>query len=75
MPDFQAAVRRARKSLRLLVAFVVHPSVILFALLLGGGACAVTGINMLCGVPWALLTAAAILFTLAWLLLRGVSNA
>jgi len=75
MPDFNGALRKTSRSFRLLAAFIVHPSFILCVLLLSGGACAVVGVNMLCGVPWALLCAAAILFTLAWLLLRGVSNA
>lgn len=75
MPDFKAGVRHARKSLRLLVAVLVHPSFVLCLLLLSGGACAVTGVNMLFGQACALLCAAIILFTLAWLLLRGVSNA
>ncbi len=62
-----------RRALAVFVT-VTAPRVVLCVLLIIGSACAVIAVFELAGTPGALLTAAAICFALARLILRGLDN-
>ena len=51
-----------------------HPAFLVGIMLLAAGACAVIGVWMLAGTGWAFIAAAAVLFGLAGLALRGMLN-
>lgn len=67
----------ARRGARLVGAgfvAITRPVALIVLMLLTAGACTVAGVWMLVGVPWALLSAAAILFALSALAMRGMRN-
>lgn len=69
-----AAVGRATvRGLALLVAPLGLPVFWIIAMLASGGVCLVTGVAMLAGAAWAFIAAAATLFALAALALRGLA--
>lgn len=68
------AVVKLSQRLRRIAAAMVSPAFVIVVLLASGFACAVAGVLMLAGTAWALITAAALLFALAFLMLRGASN-
>lgn len=68
------AVARTSARLRRIAAHLVSPAFVIVLLLASGFGCAVIGVLMLAGQAWALITAAVLLFALAFLMLRGASN-
>lgn len=68
-----AARRGARLAGAGLLA-ITRPVALIVLMLAAAGACTVAGVWMLSGVPWALLSAAVILFALAGLAMRGMRN-
>lgn len=53
---------------------IVQPTSLIVLMLIAAGSCTVAGVWMLVGTAWALLSAAAILFVLAALAMRGMRN-
>ena len=65
---------RSTRRFAVVLRATTQPAVVVGAMLLGAGACTVTGVLMLAGTGWAFLAAAAVLFGLAGIALRGMLN-
>lgn len=74
-PPRLASLRRLAAAvaggLAALLAAVASPGAVIGAMLIAGAGCAVAGVYLLAGPAWALIAAAAILFALAGVALRG----
>jgi hypothetical protein len=70
----RAVLGGVTRRLASLARATTHPGFLIGIMLLAAGACAVSGVWMLAGTGWAFIAAAAVLFGLAGLALRGMVN-